>query len=74
MLQEDCHIYLYPHSKVMITMNVFDEVRSLDPKDGVQLLYHQATPSYVACLRGDEGWERGENSGRKVFLMFTSAI
>jgi len=46
----------------------------LDPKDGVQLLYHQATPNYLTCLRGDEGWGRGENSGRKVFFMFTTAI
>jgi hypothetical protein len=74
MLQKDCHIYLYPHSKVMITSNVFNEVCSLDPKDGLQLLYHQATPSYLTCLRGDEAWGRAENLGRKVFFMFTSAI
>ncbi len=58
----------------MITSNVFDEVGSLDPKDGVQLLYRQATPSYLTCLRGDEGWGRWQNSGRKVFFMFSSAI
>jgi hypothetical protein len=44
------------------------------PRMKVQLLYHQATPSYVSCLRGGEGWGRGENPGRKVFFMFTSAI
>jgi len=33
---------------------------------------HQTTS--LVCLRGDEGWGRGENSGRKVFFKFISAI
>jgi hypothetical protein len=59
MLQEDCYIYLYPHSKVMIAMNVFHEVWSLHLKDGVQLLYHQATPSYLTCLGGGAKIQEG---------------
>jgi hypothetical protein len=29
----------------------------------VQLLYHQATPNYLSCLRGDGGWGTGEKEG-----------
>jgi hypothetical protein len=59
-LQEDCHIYLYPLSKVMITTSVFDEFDPWIPRMKVQLLYRQATPSYLTCLRGDESWGGGK--------------
>ncbi len=57
------------YSKVMITMNVFDEVSSLDPKDGGSTPLSSSYSKLPHLFKGWWGWGREEISGRKMLFM-----